>query len=251
MKRIALITSSKHPDLIDGDNKLAKPFNEHGINISAIPWDKPNIIWNNFDVVILRSCWDHIKRIDEFTKWINKLEAEKVNLWNPISVIRKNIDKNYLIELEKKSILIIPTRVFTNKSAAEIPEYLRSLKEYKEIIIKPIIGNEAHNVIKLPNDSSTSTIVIIHKMIKENDILVQPFLKEIEREGEYSFIFFDKKYSHSVIKKPNKSDYRTQLSFGGSEQAIVPADILINQAQKVINSIESPLLYGRVDGINV
>ena len=48
--------------------------------------------------------------------------------------------------------------------------------------------------------------------------MVQPFLKNIIDEGEYSLFYFDGKFSHSVLKKPKEKDFRVQEEHGGDIQ---------------------------------
>jgi hypothetical protein len=41
MPRVALVTSSKYPDLTDDDRLLLRPLAERGINAEATIWDDP------------------------------------------------------------------------------------------------------------------------------------------------------------------------------------------------------------------
>jgi glutathione synthase/RimK-type ligase-like ATP-grasp enzyme len=83
----------------------------------------------------------------------------------------------------------------------------------------------------------------------ENELLLQEFKPEIATEGETSFIFFNKKFSHAVNKKPAAGDFRIQVQFGGKYNAVTPSPALIQQAQTIVNNFTNQLLYARVDGI--
>lgn len=251
MKKVALITYSKLPNLVDGDNLLLKPFNKNGFEVKAVPWDQPDTNWNNFDIVILRSCWNYIDKFNDFTIWLDDLEENKVNLWNPVQIIKWNSNKNYLLDLEKNGVSIIPTKVFNKNNIKIIPEYLESLEKYDTIVIKPIVGNRSLNVIKINKNKFDINNIEFENLIKGTEVLIQPYLKEIEKDGEFSFVFFNKKYSHAMYKKPKQGEYRTHPDFGGIEDKFKPNDNFILQAENILKRIDSPLLYARVDTICV
>jgi glutathione synthase/RimK-type ligase-like ATP-grasp enzyme len=77
--------------------------------------------------------------------------------------------------------------------------------------------------------------------------MVQPFLKNIIDEGEYSLSFFDGKFSHSVLKKPKEKDFRVQEEHGGNIQPIKISPELMLIAENIIKKLSTIPLYGRVD----
>ncbi|MDZ4331418.1 MAG: hypothetical protein U0945_12680, partial [Flavobacterium sp.] len=83
----------------------------------------------------------------------------------------------------------------------------------------------------------------------EKELLLQEFMPEIQTLGETSFIFFNKKFSHAVNKKPVDGDFRVQSLFGGKYNLVQPSQELIEKAQKIVNTFPENLLYARVDGI--
>jgi hypothetical protein len=52
-----------------------------------------------------------------------------------------------------------------------------------------------------------------------------------------------------VIKQPAKKDFRVQNDFGGSATHTAPPASALKQAEKILDLIDEPLLYARVDGI--
>ena len=83
----------------------------------------------------------------------------------------------------------------------------------------------------------------------EKELLLQEFMPEIQTLGETSFIFFNKKFSHAVNKKPVDGDFRVQSLFGGKYNLVQPSQELIDKAQKIADTFPENLLYARVDGI--
>ncbi len=62
-------------------------------------------------------------------------------------------------------------------------------------------------------------------------------------------MFFGGKFSHAVVKRPQENDFRVQSEYGGSASPSEPPEELIAQAHQVLQKVDSPLLYARVDGI--
>jgi len=102
MRTIAFATCREFPELVDDDTLLINVLKKKNIRYQAIPWDAEEIDWGGFSAVIVRSAWDYALKAGKFLKWIDLLESEKVNVQNRASVLRWNLDKKYLFELEKK-----------------------------------------------------------------------------------------------------------------------------------------------------
>jgi len=81
------------------------------------------------------------------------------------------------------------------------------------------------------------------------DVLVQPFIEEVEREGEYTFIFIDGALSHTTIKRAAVGEFRVQTEYGGSVTSIEPPAGLAVQAAEAFDMVPETQLYARVDGV--
>ncbi len=250
MKSVALVTWKGYPKLFDGDKLLIEPFQKSGFAPAAIAWDKKGIDWTDFDIVILRSTWDYHTRLKEFYNWIDQCIEKKVNLWNPPEIIRWNTDKRYLFDLQKMGIHIVPTLLCT-KDSIDDARNNAILAGWKNIIIKPIHGASSYKTLRINTAEFTTGSPSFTNLSSKENLLIQPFMEEIMTEGEYSFVFINKEYSHAVLKVPRKNEFRSQREFGGKEIAVNPTQSLIFQAQKVLDHIPSTLLYARVDGINI
>lgn len=240
MKIVALVTYNKQPKLFDSDNLLVDPFEKHGFIAEAAPWDKKGVDWKKYDLVILRSPWNYHLQVPEFLDWIEYLEIQKVKLWNPPDIIRWNLNKKYLLELSNMGIPIIPSFIFNKKTRDSVKEIIYN-KGWKEIVMKPVFGASAYKIAKIKAEYLDIS--------DDGDFIIQPFMKEITTDGEYSFIFFDNKFSHVIHKIPKQNEFRTQAELGGTETLFQPTSQQISQAQNVLNHIDSPLLYARVDGL--
>src|SRR5205085_11023743 len=82
----------------------------------------------------------------------------------------------------------------------------------------------------------------------ERDVLVQPFIDEIVRDGEWSLLFFGGVYSHAVLKRAKAGDFRVQNVFGGTSEAREPSPAIVEGAARMLEAVP-PTLYARVDGV--
>jgi hypothetical protein len=97
--------------------------------------------------------------------------------------------------------------------------------------------------------SAFRTFVADESFIAEFEALVQPFVEEVTRKGEWSLIFAAGEFSHAVLKRAKDGDFRVQYEFGGSAVSANPPQALIDDAQAILATIEEPWLYARVDGV--
>ena len=209
---IALATSEKWPALSPDDAQLAPQLNTLGFDATPVIWSDPSIDWRRFDLVILRSCWDYHLRSAEFAAWIDRLEGSRVRMFNPPQVVRWNTHKSYLLDLASKGIRIPKTQIA------------------RDVIVKPAISASAHQT---------------HFM--RGDVIVQEFVREIVDDGEWSLVFFDRRFSHAAKKKPAAGDFRVQEELGGSSTPMKASRQLIEEAQRIVDKVEGDLLYARVD----
>ncbi|MCG8603639.1 hypothetical protein MJD09_01385, partial [bacterium] len=76
MKKIALATSRQYPNLTPDDQLLIPALRALGIQAEPAVWDSNAISWSHFDAIIIRSCWDYHKRLDEFLGWVAHLQNQ-------------------------------------------------------------------------------------------------------------------------------------------------------------------------------
>ncbi|WP_035673703.1 RimK family alpha-L-glutamate ligase [Flavobacterium sp. 83] len=245
--KIALLTCEKLPDLTPEDQKLIPELAKHNIEAKAVIWSDKTINWSDFDYLIFRNTWDYFEKETEFTIWLDQIEKSGIKTLNPIGVIKQNIHKFYLREMEKREIKILPT-VFIDKTSNLDLAMLIPTK-WKKAVIKPAFSAGSY----LTEVFERSDIPRINKQYKtiasEKELLLQEFMPQIQTLGETSFIFFNKKFSHCVNKKPVDGDFRVQSQFGGKYNLVQPSQELIEKAQKITETFPENLLYARVDGI--
>lgn len=84
--------------------------------MEPVVWDDSEVNWQGFSGIVIRSCWDYHKRLDEFLDWVDLLEKRDILLLNPTGIIRWNSNKRYLLDLKGKGLSIVPT-VFLQRNS--------------------------------------------------------------------------------------------------------------------------------------
>lgn len=222
-----------------GDELFVKELQkETHYEVQTLSWNHDHE-WSAFDVVIVRTTWDYMKSPTHFLETLKTINL-KTRLFNSYETIKWNIHKFYLKDLQSKGVLIPPTLfVKKNESISLPPDW-----DDDELIIKPAISAGSYKTHKLKRSDMQNDE--IKELNRTHDILIQPFLKQIH-EGEYSLIFFNKTFSHAILKTPKTNEFRVQEDFGGSVKPINPNPELLRVAQNIINLVDEDLLYARVD----
>jgi len=248
MKRIALATAAKLPLLNDDDRLLIPALGELGFAAVPAVWDAPAVCWEEFQAVVVRSCWDYHERLEEFLAWVTRLERAGVPLWNPPAVLRWNSHKSYLRDLAARGVPIVPTRWLARSRPVDLATLLRDAG-WRDAVVKPAVSASAAGTWRTSTETATTDQGRLNELLLAGDVMVQPFVSEVRDAGEWSILFFGERYSHAVLKRPAVDDYRVQWEFGGSAVTLAPPPGLVADATAVMAAVQGQPLYARVDGV--
>lgn len=249
--KLAWVTCSRIPKPIEDEQNVIEFFPD-SIHVTSVIWDDPNVDWTSFDCLIIRSVWDYFERYNAFMKWLDQIEALKVPTLNPVEVIRYNIRKNYLLDLPGYGMPIVPTQFVEPGDSDRLKQILAQVSS--EIVVKPTISAGGFKTIRIkPGELMPE---LIEKLVSWNEaleLMIQPFAVEILEEGEWSFVYFNNKFSHSANKKPKPGEFRIQEEHGGKMILMEAPVWLQNQidqyCERIRDHIHPGLLYARIDGI--
>lgn len=247
MPRIALATYAACPDLPPDDQVFQRALERRGVQAQPMLWDAP-ADWPTFDVVVVRSCWDYHLRHAEFLEWIDHVERAGPGVHNAPSILRWNSDKRYLKDLERAGVDVVRTR--WSDEAAEPPTLAGLLAEegWDEVVIKPAISASATDTWRIPSGQAGAWENQFRDMSRRGPVMIQPFLREVAEDGEWSLVFIGREFSHAMLKRPAPGDFRVQEEHGGSRQRVVPDPGLIRGAQDILSRAPGTPSYARVDG---
>jgi glutathione synthase/RimK-type ligase-like ATP-grasp enzyme len=245
---VALVTCARLADLTPDDRLLIEPLREEGIGVHAVPWDALGVDWAAFDGAVIRSTWDYHTRPSLFRSWIDRCEAAGVRLWNPPAILRWNLHKAYLHELEERGVPVVPTLRLPRGSAVTLASVLAE-RGWEQAVVKPAVSAGARRTRLVRRSEPAAGEAALRAVVSRGDALIQPYLTQIEDEGEWSLLFFGREFSHAVLKRPAAGDFRVQERFGGRNEAARPPDGLVEGAAAVLAAVEGDLLYARVDAV--
>ncbi len=247
-KKIAFVTSSVKPDFAANDLHAVDSLKSTGTEVQPLPWDVDTAAWNSFDLVVIRSCWNYHLHPERFIKWIDQMEKQKVKMFNPLKIAKWNLHKSYLKNLESKGVSV-PETIWLDKASEPNLTSIMNERNWEKAVVKPAISATAFNTFLVSKAEAGQQQQKFDGLLAKADMLVQKFMTEVQEQGEWSLIFFDKKFSHAVIKQPAAKDFRVQNDFGGTTTQAKPPAFALVQAKKILDLIDEPLLYARVDGV--
>ncbi len=241
MSRIAFVSCGKHPSGTADDAFAAEALRRRGLEVETVLWTDPLVRWDDYGAIALRSTWDYYLRPEEFRAFIARLPPAR--LWNPAATVRWNLDKRYLLELEQRGVPIVPTRLIERGPLA--------LGEWSEAVLKPSISGGAHRTFRIgaaalsPAEGERA----LREVLAGSAAILQPFVPEVARDGEWSLVFFRGAFSHAVLKRPAPGDFRTQPQHGARVERADPPDAVLAAAAHALRAAAQETIYARVDGV--
>jgi hypothetical protein len=241
--QIALVTASQMPKPDSETHLLVDALEALNVSTAIIPWDRPTD-WCAIPLVVLRTPWGYFRQIDEFLSWAHEVD-HVTRLLNPYPIVRWNAHKSYLLDLQRKGMPVVPTRLL---SAGDDRNSLGHIYS-DEIVAKPAIGAGAFGAMKgrMAEDRLVSHI---ESLLGVGDVLIQPFVPEIAMTGEVSLIFFKDVFSHAIRKLPAEGDFRVQDRHGGTVSDYHPVRRELEIASAVLAAAPGATTYARVDLVN-
>jgi glutathione synthase/RimK-type ligase-like ATP-grasp enzyme len=241
--KIAFITQSKHPEMEDDDRPLAAALAKRGALVLSVSWDDPDFAWDRVDLALLRSPWDYYLRFDEFLTWLARVEKE-TSLVNPAGVVRWNADKRYLNDLISKGVSAVPT-TFVARGESENLERLCSERGWSTVVLKPAISADSWETIRVEPARYAEGQAYLDRHRPDRDIMVQPFVRDVDEGGEQCLIFFGGRYSHTVMKN---SAFKGGRHVGPEGRLVEPKADAVRMAHDVLVCAGIPQVpYARVD----
>jgi glutathione synthase/RimK-type ligase-like ATP-grasp enzyme len=226
------------------DNLVKNALEHNGLKVCRTNWDNPEFDWSETKYVLFRTTWDYFDRFEEFMAWLNRLRLQ-TRLINDYQLIRWNIDKSYLFDLQKNQIPIPPSVYIQKGDKRRLKDLID--KSWKKLIIKPAIAGAARETYLIDASGIDEIEAKYRSLINEENMIIQEYQHEITSKGEISLMLFGDHYSHAVLKKAKKGDFRVQDDFGGTVHPYHPSADEIKLAKDAFKACISRPVYGRVD----
>ena len=230
---------------IDADLSFA-PLEALGWRCAWLPWRTPNVRWDGWDAVYLAATWDYPEDPEAFLEVLEAIDRSSAVLVNDIELVRWNIPKTYLRDLEGGGAAIVPSRWYERFADCNLAGD-RALLASERLIVKPVISTNAHDTFLLDFPLSPDLETRLAETFAERAFVVQPFIDNIQRDGEYSLFYIGGDFSHAIRKVPRTGDFRVQEEHGAD---IHPVDVepdLLEAADRVMALVDPAPLYARCD----
>jgi hypothetical protein len=225
------------------DRLVAAGLAQHGLTCERVEWSDPSVDWALYRGAVFRTPWDYFRRQDEFRAWLDRVEGDTRFLNGP-ALVRWNMDKHYLADLEQRGVHAVPTRFVERGSAASLAQAMGS---WDEVVIKPAVSGAAMDTHRIAACDAGAHEALFAALLVEHTMLVQPLQREILAGGEMTLVAFDGRYSHAVLKRAKPGDFRVQDDHGGSVHLYQPSADEIAFCEAAMRSCEPTPVYGRAD----
>ncbi|AGC42244.1 hypothetical protein MYSTI_00895 [Myxococcus stipitatus DSM 14675] len=240
---VAILTYSGLPQLDAYDAPLLPALAELGVDARPVIWDDPEVDFREVRAAVVRTVWDSHLRRDTFVAWAEKV-GRLTKLFNSAEVLRWNTHKLYLRELEAKGVPVTPT-VWVEKGGGLDLEALMQSFGWESLVLKPAVSAGALKTYIIPRAEAAAATSLVTDLAASCELMVQPYLKAFETEGERSYIFIDGAFSHAVRRPPTLQS----APRGFAKPTVFTPDNSeeLKLTERVLEAIDRPLLYARVD----
>lgn len=221
---------------------LEPAFAARGLGLRVIDWEAPPDAFDGVEAVLLGTAWNYQDKAAAFLARLEALERRGIAVHNPPAMVRWNMTKTYLRDLETAGAATIPTLWLDEVTDADIRAAFAHFG-CEKLVVKRQVGAGAEGQLLLRRDDPPGP-----DWRFGHPAMVQPFLPAIESHGELGFVFVAGELSHALVKRAARGDYRIQSLYGGTESRHDPAPGEVEAARAVLASIPFRVpLYARID----
>jgi glutathione synthase/RimK-type ligase-like ATP-grasp enzyme len=210
-----------------------------GATVDPVAWTA-DADFAAYDLVLPLLAWGYHQHFAKWQAVLDSFERDSIRVANPVPVLRWNGDKSYLADLHCKGVATVPSLAFETIDDAALAD-ARNVFGSSELVVKPLVSASAYGTFRIGPDEA------IPDQVRGWRMLVQPWLEDIVNSGEYSLIFFDGEFSHSVSKVPRPGEFRVQPEYGGIIGPCDPPPGSIELAKAALAAAPAATTYARID----
>jgi hypothetical protein len=200
MPRIAFISTD--PDFIGHDDSDLAPLSSAvqalGLEVSVPSWRDSSVDWAEFDLAVMRSPWDYAGALPEFLAWLDRVSGQ-TRILNTPEVIRWNLDKRYLGELEARAVTIVESHFCD--TVGEAGSALARIDSAR-VVVKPTVSAGSRDTGLFERSDERALRLAEHILSLGKTVMVQPAIDSVARVGEQALVYFDGSFSHALTKGP-------------------------------------------------
>ncbi|MSR55575.1 MAG: hypothetical protein EXS09_20175 [Gemmataceae bacterium] len=216
------------PPFTPDDQLLVDELRRRGHQVSAIVWGmETSRLPDRFDRIIVRSAWDYMDSDEQrqgFLHWLEKLAATGLVVENDPKVMLWLMDKGYLLDFAAVGVPIVPTQLVPVGESFDLETFVQ---QHTAAVIKPAVSAAGAGLEFLPDRQTARAFQQeFTDRCRRGAQLVQPFLPEIQTNGEWSLVYFGGEFSHGVHKLPASGQIMVHAERGGSLRFAEPPSVV-------------------------
>lgn len=242
---IIITTCNKYPEIGQGLQLIVDALTERGQVVRCLPWQHRDLsVFCQAKSVLPLCAWDYTEHAQEFSRWLNAVQAGGGHLINGALTLQRNMKKTYLLALEEKGLRVTPTRYLEYPSYEQLATLSQS-EGWHDMVVKPVFGQSGHGVWRYRPDMPDQH----DRLTAGQGVIVQPFIESISRQGELALCFIAGEFSHAMCRMPAKGEWRANSQYQASVYQVDVSSGVIDQASSYLSCLDETPLYARVDGV--
>lgn len=248
MPSVGFVTARFLGGLYADDALAARALNDRGYDVVPVVWNEPFEV-GAFDALVVRSPWDWYQHRRAFREFLGTLSDLAIPVFNAPALLTRFADKTYFRHLDALGLDTVPTAFFTPGDLGAVPRVL-SERGWPRAVLKPSFTANAYGAVRFDAADAGSAVEHARRHPVDSEWMLQPYLDAVEREGEWSLVFFGGVFSHAARKRPGAGDFRVQAEHGGRSERATPPPHVLASATRVVQAAVPETLYARVDGVD-
>lgn len=238
-RALRIATCSPLPEPDPDEELLLAGLHRVGIDARMAAWRDPREDWDAPVATLVRSTWDYIHMVSAFVGWTERVERV-APLFNPGEVMRANVHKRYLLDLARRGVPAVPTRLLPQGQGRFAADWIEGC-QFGDLVIKPAVGAASFGTRRFTATELDAAADHARHLASSCDVLAQPYQAEVEGRGERALVWIDGEFTHAVRKSPR---------FEGGDESVSEAVPIEAEERRVAEAALTGLdglLYARVD----
>lgn len=234
-------------NILGEERLLMKGLEARGLRTKRVAWSNAEFEWKRARAAVFRSTWDYFERFAEFSAWMDGV-AGGLRFFNEPELVRWNVDKHYLRDLAGRGVNVPVTQFIERGERITLREVMGA-NGWSEAILKPVVSGAARHTYRLNAENLEAHESVLRKLLREESMMVQPFLGNVLTQGELSLMVIGGRCTHAVRKMAKQGDFRVQDDHGGTVHPHTPTADKIAFAEHAVAACPQMPLYARVDAV--
>jgi glutathione synthase/RimK-type ligase-like ATP-grasp enzyme len=247
--RFALARCAVLPEPDPDEAPLVAALHALGHEGVGVAWDAPEGAAESlarFDAIVLRATWNYAQHAEAFRDWLDAAARATVMI-NPLSLVRANLHKRYLLDLASRGVPTVPTEFVDRGGRADV-RAIAAANQWDAVVIKPAVSAGSYRTSRFDAPQFDAAQAFLDDMVAgptdARDAMIQRFEPAVARGGEVNLIWIDGIVTHAISKRPR---------FAGQHEDVTAHTRITDEehgfARRVLDAAEGQrgVVFARID----